>query len=93
MTATQIKRENLLTAVGSHDPSLVEHFSRVLPANKDQYSVEELNTVLRYDVMQLPVDTIHAREYLCSTTSAAIWLSTFCKQVLPCYRQARGGAA
>lgn len=76
-----IDRHTLLGAIIGVAPHLVPWFNGVLL--KDSYTVTELNTLMRYHLIQLGNNSRAARSWLCESSDINLWVHYFCLNVIP----------
>lgn len=76
-----INRETLRGAIIGVAPHLIPWFDLILL--KQEYTVDELNTLMRYQIIQLSNDTIDVRDWLCKSGDVNLWIHCFCLHVIP----------
>jgi hypothetical protein len=81
MNNGNIHRSTLMGAIIGAAPHLVPWFEQILV--KQEYTVEELNTLMRYQIIQLSNDTMAVRDWLCSSGDINLWIHYFCLHVIP----------
>lgn len=81
MSNAVIDRVYFMGAVNGTAPQLRDFFERTL--TKPQYTIEELNTIFRYEVIKLSDETMSIRDWLCQAQSVDAWIYCFCRYVVP----------
>ena len=76
-----IHRTTLMGAIIGAAPHLLPWFDPILI--KQEYTVDELNTLMRYHLIQLSNDTLSIREWLCHSGDVNLWIHFFCLNVIP----------
>ena len=76
-----IHRSTLMGAIIGAAHHLIPWFEAILV--KQEYSVEELNTMMRYQIIQLSNDTLAVRNWLCPSADVNLWIHYFCLHVVP----------
>ena len=82
MCTPVINRDYLLGATVGVAPHLKGYFEYLLP--NPCYTVNELNTIFRYEVIRLSQrNTMAIRDWLCEANNPDRWIYYFCKHVVP----------
>lgn len=81
MNTPLIARNTLLGAIVGTAPQLASWFSERL--TKEFYTVADLNTLMRYELISLSNNTEEIRSWLCDSDDINIWIYHFCKHVVP----------
>jgi hypothetical protein len=78
---TTIPKTYLMGAIAGAAPHLIEHFERLLL--DDAYTIDQLNTLFRYHLIQLSNNTLEVRDWLCESPDYNLWIHYFCQNVIP----------
>lgn len=81
MTASVINRDYLLGAIVGTAPQLKRYFESVL--QQACYTVSELNTLFRYELIKMSNNTMAVRDWLCPSGDTDMWVYYFCKEIVP----------
>lgn len=81
MHSAQIERNYFIGAISGVAPHLRPYFENLL--TKVNYTVDELNTLFRYEVIKLSNNTINIRDWLGASECADTWMYHFCQHVVP----------
>lgn len=81
MTVPVINRDYLLGAIVGTAPHLKHYFESVL--QQPFFTVSELNTLFRYELIKMSKNTMAVRDWLCPSGDTDIWVYYFCKEVVP----------
>ncbi len=81
MQTAHVDRNYFIGAIAGAAPHLRPYFEGLLI--KASYTVEELNTMFRYELIKLSNNTIAIRDWLGASESVDIWLHHFCQHVVP----------
>ena len=81
MNNGNIDKTTLMGAIIAVAPQLIPWFDPILV--KQQYTVAELNSLMRYQLIQLSADTMAVREWLCESADTHLWIHYFCQHVVP----------
>ncbi len=81
MQTVIVDRNYFIGAIVGTAPHLRPYFEGLLV--KASYTVEELNTMFRYELIKLSNNTIRVRDWLGSSECIDTWLYHFCQHVVP----------
>lgn len=81
MNAAVLGRDYLIGAITGVAPHLVTFFEAILV--KEFYTVNELNTLMRYELIKLSPNTMEIRDWLCDSPDTNVWVYYFCQRVVP----------
>lgn len=81
MKTGYVDRNFFLGAVAGTAPHLRPYFENLLV--KNTYTVDELNTMFRYEVIKLSNNTMTVRDWLSPSECVDTWVHFFCKHVVP----------
>lgn len=81
MDTAVLGRDYLIGAIAGVAPHLVTFFEAILV--KASYTVNELNTIMRYELIKLSPNTIAIRDWLCDSPDTNLWVHYFCRHVVP----------
>lgn len=81
METSVLGRDYLIGAITGVAPHLGTFFEAIL--QKTHYTVNELNTIMRYELIKLSPNTIEIRDWLCNSPRVDLWVFYFCQHVVP----------
>lgn len=81
METSVLGRDYLIGAIVGVAPHLKTFFEAIL--SKATYTVDELNSIMRYELIKLSPNTLEVRDWLCSSSRIDLWVFYFCQHVVP----------